>query len=1267
MTSSAGSHAGRGFRYQDAVGTRLIVGAWAGEFRYGGLTPEGLDDFELEGEAGHVFVQVKSRRDRLGCFSAGEAAGFVRDLWKRWSTSDKTRSKLLLVLERAVAKLPVGPDSGNGIRLSPSDPVGRLLADDLHASTLLERTSVVVMAAPMEEAVRLISEKLGCPPLAARIHYGAIADQVGELSDHNGERSPGSFLSLSLSDVERTIDRLSAAISLADMEAAFRLGLCEPVDFLEPLNEPDFYNGVDVQPGHLAAGLFAERPEARGRVLDALIQRRSALIVGPSGSGKSGLMWEAARTARHTVRWFRVRSSTTTDVPSLLRLADTFRASIHAPVGYVIDDVGRDRADLWDMVVREAAGRPDIVVLGSIREEDIFLLSERARVPELRENPDEELAERIWTELKTRGETHWAGWAEAWAHSSGLLLEYVHLLTQGRRLVDVLQEQVDRRLREERDSELRIVRLASAAGRAGAALDVERMQAALSLSDEQTSRALRRLIDEHLIRETGEARIGSLHQVRATHLFEIAHRIPPPTIASTISRTVQCVAAEDIESYIARTLASWPTYRASLIQALKQRLREQPNLREITSALRGLDRGRIAITIEEWLPELERLGIPATQATFVVRCAVAKIEDFGIDRLKPLLEAAKILQAKFCGDDPRPILIQQLHAELTTLLTVVSWANLTEFLAALSGAAIPRETVDALCSLYPDLLHGDLREVQALLETARHVSPEVARGWVEHVSQDALLHRVSAETPWASKPVLRRELEGFAVAADIFHISDRLQPKIHDEVVALCERLLALAPSAELVISRAIGPDGIPSGVGDYTLASKRIPRANLPPKALPQRNRRWIAAVAERVGAQSETHYLATGKGLLDRLIKPLEEIIDGALRGKVHNQRKHLDVLGSIHQAAKMLVQPANADQLTSTGTADIGVSNLQNILFHCSTDLIRNLINLPERWAASVSICDQTVEQIEHATQEPWHLIGNMPPTLAQLRGLVESLRLVIGEAGSQNIKATQLFGGIGKKADRKNALRLVAANVEVSVESKLKRLQRHLEQAAVATGFSAKASVRRVNKISGPWPFAEALVVVSVDSVFDWMKRVGTLLESLRKVAGDGRQLIVVPARGSFAVTSLSFSGVSSFFPIPCSDADWLDSLGFRILEGKYTTLFEHLMTALAEVSAIHNFNCATKDRASAEREALKHALADLDHTASEFEALFLGEAARYWEDFKILMENIREGKINFARIIRVLMRGEVTAATKTEAFLAMRLFVLEFDALTALEA
>ena len=104
----------------------------------------------------------------------------------------------------------------------------------------------------------------------------------------------------------------------------------------------------------------------------------------------------------------------------------------------MLDVIGRTSGIWW------CEKRPDDRISsswGPSARKTFFFSSERARVPELRENPDQGLAERIWTELKARGETHWAGWAEAWAHSSGLLLEYVHLLTQGRRLVDVLQEQ----------------------------------------------------------------------------------------------------------------------------------------------------------------------------------------------------------------------------------------------------------------------------------------------------------------------------------------------------------------------------------------------------------------------------------------------------------------------------------------------------------------------------------------------------------------------------------------------------------------------------------------------------------------------------------------------------------------------------------------------------------------------------------------------------------------------------------------------------------
>src|SRR3546814_6484036 len=63
--SRAGSNAGRGFRYQDAVSAWLAVEIWAGKRAPTIVIPEGGDDIELRGEA-TSFVQVKSRREHLG-------------------------------------------------------------------------------------------------------------------------------------------------------------------------------------------------------------------------------------------------------------------------------------------------------------------------------------------------------------------------------------------------------------------------------------------------------------------------------------------------------------------------------------------------------------------------------------------------------------------------------------------------------------------------------------------------------------------------------------------------------------------------------------------------------------------------------------------------------------------------------------------------------------------------------------------------------------------------------------------------------------------------------------------------------------------------------------------------------------------------------------------------------------------------------------------------------------------------------------------------
>jgi hypothetical protein len=66
--SRAGSNAGRGFRYQDAVSAWLAVEIWAGQRAPAIVIPEGGDDIELRGEA-TSFVQVKSRREHLGDYT----------------------------------------------------------------------------------------------------------------------------------------------------------------------------------------------------------------------------------------------------------------------------------------------------------------------------------------------------------------------------------------------------------------------------------------------------------------------------------------------------------------------------------------------------------------------------------------------------------------------------------------------------------------------------------------------------------------------------------------------------------------------------------------------------------------------------------------------------------------------------------------------------------------------------------------------------------------------------------------------------------------------------------------------------------------------------------------------------------------------------------------------------------------------------------------------------------------------------------------------
>jgi hypothetical protein len=799
LSSSAGSNAGRGFRFQDAVIAWLAAASWDEKLAWGLVIPEGGDDAELRGDAGAVLVQIKSRRAHLGPFSAGEAAAAVRELWDRHDRTMLPPTRLMLALERPVvdeAAAAQNDELGHVIL----GPLRELLAKDSRASTLLEKTRVLVISAPQEAAIDIVVKRKACTPLAAQICFAELLHRVGQLSDDNGTRDPETFAGLSRGDVDHAVDSMLGSIDPSALEAAIKAGLCEAVDFLTPLPDPNFYLGVDVEPGHLAAGLVAERPEAREAIAAAVESRRNCLVVGPSGAGKSAMMWDGARSLRHTVRWFRVRRLSVEDVPALRRLASTFRAQESSPVGFVLDDVGKIGADAWNQLASDLASVPGVVLLGSVREEDIFLLTERYRAVELRAEPSEDLAERIYSELRAQGATTWAGWREAWDSSEQLLLEYVFILTQGERMSAVLARQVHARVADvNRENELEILRVGACAGAAGARVDTARLAHTLALSEATTARALARLIDEHLVTSVAPGMIGGLHQLRSVMLLELSHATPPPTYARSFERTLLSVPTDDVQRLVEDAVVARQIATRELFKACAKRLEQEGDGGELIAILGALSAGHIAAHASRWLALPDVAVLPRAQVTLAAMFGVTGVS---VPNMVPTVKkAAEALSSimKEAGGDPRAAFVKSLKPALVAEM-IGALANLHQrerLIAALIGLPISPELIDALALVDVDLMSAPLDEVVSFLGTLAIFDRGLATTIVDHAGGEALLMRAEKAWPWAGAVTLSTAGSETVVSCDLWYVAASQQKDMHAAVVALCNALLALRIARE--------------------------------------------------------------------------------------------------------------------------------------------------------------------------------------------------------------------------------------------------------------------------------------------------------------------------------------------------------------------------------------------------------------------------------------------------------------------------------------
>lgn len=1261
--SRAGSHAGRGFRYQDAVSVWLAVEVWAGRRPAATVIPEGGDDIEMRGTF-TTFVQVKSRREHLGGYSAGEVARYIGDLWARCAGSSPQPSMSELIVERGVAGLT---EASDGLPNVVADgPLARELKGFAGSKRLFSRTTVSVTTDPAEASIRVIAERTGCPPLAAQLCFADLLQRVGGLADANGTRDATQYAGLSTSDTESTVSEVLRTVDVDSIEGAIKDGVCQPVDFVTPIHDPSFYLGVDVEPGHVIAGLVTERPAGRVAIERGLDARRAVLVVGPSGAGKSAMMWEAAHALRHTVRWFRIRQAGASDMPSIRQLMRTFRASKDSPVGFVMDDVGRTGTETWGALLRETATVPGVVMLGSIREEDIALVAERARVAEVRAEPDEELGRRLWQELRDSAKTDWPGWREPWNASNGLLLEYVHILTQGRRMEQVLRDQVAARaLDPARSLELDVLRSSAWAGAADAEIDVSRLADVHDATEADIARALLRLVEEHLVRSPTPGVVAGLHQLRSEQLLDLTHEAALPTLATSFAAAVASVPPKDLMPLVAHSVSERRLDIPPVAEALVDRLERERDPLALGAALQGLGRVRVQAGIDEWLATPEAHALPRTQLSVAGMLGIGNA-DLGNHAALAKMQAAirRLVRTRQPqAHDPRRLLLEGLSDEaVSAYFDGADTTRLVEILASLVDVPLSDAVGATLRNVPADLATVDLKQVASVLGTLSAIDRQAACRWVEKRGQEDLFELLGSEVPWVGPVMIRREAGVVVVCCDVWYVAPSMQEDVHGAVVELCELLLALCPTADVARSRAITASGVTAGLPEYALADKRIPRENLPPPCVVQWNRQWWGLISHRVAAPSYTDYLLRATEILDALVPTLERVFDAHLRGKDVLHRL-ADTLNSLNEATEALTPPAvSAYDAAGAGDPDVNqsVTRFQNLLFSASVDVVKRFARLPDGAGAYIGWLNDLIADADTATdEEPWELLnGDAPKALGRLKSLLETLRLLAGEAHERQATPASTWAERGKRTQRGNAVQLVGVAARASADRRLGRRKAEIERTARDAGLQAVFHVREEPRGVLPWPSFELLALVPASDVVHATARVDESIEPLRRIVDPGVRLTIVPVVDGVAIAALGQSGHETLLPDADSGARWLEYVGMDGLRSDAAEALGRVLDLAAQLGAMDACCLGVAGRPSEETRVREHLERELRDSRVELERQLTHFDQDLRERTVGLVAAARAGKVDYMAEFQDGLGGVSAPALEEAGLLILSLIEAE---------
>ena len=993
-----------GVRYQLAVTAFMLTGTQRG-VAVEELTPEGLEDIDCRlPDSRLLLIQAKERAGGDGRFGPSNLYAAIEHAGDALHLDPSAR--LAIVTDAELA----GGLAETGFEQSVADAlpavVSKLVGNSepsyrsrLEASIL--RTHIIRLdwIDIHEKVRRRLEESYRLPPGIAGIAYALLLEGVAAAASDQRRNTRDGAISFRPSDLDVIVHRVREMVDIERLEFAEREGLIEPLDFTQPLSlTPErFLLGVDVEPGHIAAGLDVVRADELDQIFAGLRDDHYVLVAGPSGAGKSALIWRAAYELGGRFRLLRLRRLDSHNVAEVLRYLRVQRPSLQAPILICGDDLGRPAIAGWEEAVDQLLELPGVFILGAVREEDFRSSLLRGRAQVVRPILNRRLAEEIVAQLEKRKVPFALEPHDAFARADGLLMEFLALLVAGRRLRDIVNAQVEERFSPERAVEREVLRYVTSAHVYAVALPSSALSALVPLPDELPA-ALQKLQDEFLVQRADANRWTGLHELRSRTVTTRLHQLPPPSEAETLVKLLPVVAGRDRRTLIVG--AALAGYDLSALGGAAEELfaTEHLNAMEIYALLDGFIEAE-ELTHARACLEFVRRQTPALDAVSILPL-LQGLRDGWMDSLAGLPNGAALvaLAAALPPRHPSIAATTAAHlserpiAEAIALSPTAEAVGLLELLAFL-GRSLPIDPVQGL--IRRTRADGDTGLVTRAIAALAQATPGSVRqldciaGTLESRLDAIAEHR---------RDVLNWELAGpeSNKTANI-ETAEYGDGKLSDRLFDLCRLVYEGCPEIEQVNVVALAADGNKSAHPNGHKSPLR--RYVLNPIREIRRNIAFGEALQRLTAADSWSERLRRQEDLVCELKAALADAIPRLLNphDNLSRKRSWLEAVDRIRSMAERLpavpLPPSSAVDRSdkAKGILDRLSFALTQLGQAVARDSFDNLWGLGSQFQGAFGEAQASTEAVAGAGAElrDWPIVRRLLTHLEVLRDMSDEL--------------------------------------------------------------------------------------------------------------------------------------------------------------------------------------------------------------------------------------------------------------------------------------